>query len=437
MNLRTMTRGASTLAITGLVLCLLAGTALAYWTTLGSGFGQASAGTLQAPTGVAANPISGSATSLRVNWIHPSGLAPTSYSVTAGSQGCSTSYPATTCDVTGLVANTGYSVVVSSLYKSAWSAPATAVTGTTNPNAPALTVTTPANGATGVAINTVISGGTNASSNVAVQLYLGSDTSTVAIGSLTGAVTGVTWTTPPATLLNNTTYTAVATQSTAGGSSTATTTFTTVAVVANPVTVSTPDLLAADDTGTSTTDNITKLASPRFSGTATPGATVTLMEGASARSAAAIADITGAWTATVNVTLTDGVHAISAAATHPGFTPATSSALSVTIDTLAPVVGTITVANNGTNSNNKVLSGTASTPTSHPGTLASVSVSVAGHASCSVTPTTAAVDASTGAWGGSGGPTVGLNNNRSCTATVSLGDTAGNTGSNTATVARG
>lgn len=231
MNIRTVTRGASTMTITLVTLGLLASTALAYWTTLGAGSGQATAGTLLAPTGVSANPISGSATSLRVSWSHPSGRQPTSYGVTVGSKGCSVTYPAATCDVTGLTANTVYNdVVVTSLYSTAWTAAATAVTGTTNPAAPGLTITTPADGATGVALNTNFSGGTDATGNVTVQIYPGADNSAPPIGSLTGTVSGTTWSTPPATLpLNNTQYTAVATQSTAGGTTTAKTTFTTAA----------------------------------------------------------------------------------------------------------------------------------------------------------------------------------------------------------------
>lgn len=246
MNLRTVTRGASTMTIALVAVGLLGSTALAYWTTTGLGSGQASAGTLGAPGSVAANPISGSSTSLRVSWSHPSGLQPTSYGVTAGSQSCTATYPATTCDVTGLTASTSYSVVVTSRYKNAWTAAATS-NGTTNPAAPSLTVTTPANGATNVATNTAISGGTNASGNVAVQIYLGTNTSGTAVGSLTGTVTGSTWATPQATLQNNTQYTAVATQSTAGGSTIVSTTFTTAPAVAAPVlTISSP---AAGATG--------------------------------------------------------------------------------------------------------------------------------------------------------------------------------------------
>src|SRR5205823_3881273 len=48
-------------------------------------------------------------------------------------------------------------------------------------------------------------------------------------------------------------------------------------VIAAP---STPDLTAASDTGDSSTDNLTGDSTPTFTGTAEPGSTVVLLEGA-------------------------------------------------------------------------------------------------------------------------------------------------------------
>lgn len=209
----------------------------------------------------------------------------------------------------------------------------------------------------------------------------------------------------------------------------------TTATAAQPaVTVSTPDLLAADDSGASSTDNLTRVAAPRFTGTATPGASVVLMEGTAARSATVIADASGAWTATVSGPLSQGAHTISATATKSGATTGTSpSALTVTVDTVAPMLGAVSVATNGGSDNGKGLSGTASTPTTHPGVLASVAVSVSG-TGCSVTPASAAIDPTTGSWSG---PTVSLSNNSACDATVMLDDAAGNQTSVTVRVTRG
>src|SRR5262249_33706993 len=46
-----------------------------------------------------------------------------------------------------------------------------------------------------------------------------------------------------------------------------------------PSAPSTPDLTAASDSGSSSTDNITKVTTPTFSGTAEAGSTVTIYSG--------------------------------------------------------------------------------------------------------------------------------------------------------------
>ena len=57
---------------------------------------------------------------------------------------------------------------------------------------------------------------------------------------------------------------------------------------------STPDLVAASDSGTSSTDNITKVVTPTFTGTADAGSTVTLLDGTTViGTGAAAADGTG------------------------------------------------------------------------------------------------------------------------------------------------
>ncbi|PKU25885.1 Ig-like domain-containing protein [Telmatospirillum siberiense] len=104
-----------------------------------------------------------------------------------------------------------------------------------------------------------------------------------------------------------------------------------------PSAPSTPDLATASDSGSSSTDNLTDIATPVFTGTAEANATVTLYDGATAVGTAA-ADGSGNWSITSS-TLSSGSHAITAKATDTaGNTSVASSGLSVTIDTTAPSV---------------------------------------------------------------------------------------------------
>jgi hypothetical protein len=101
-----------------------------------------------------------------------------------------------------------------------------------------------------------------------------------------------------------------------------------------PSAPSIPDLLAADDTGVSSTDNITKIAAPRFTGTAETGATVQLFDGATSLPSGP--SVSGSWTITSS-TLSNSSHAIKARATDvAGNVSADSSALTVIVDTIAP-----------------------------------------------------------------------------------------------------
>ncbi|WP_428938459.1 S8 family serine peptidase [Fontivita pretiosa] len=105
-----------------------------------------------------------------------------------------------------------------------------------------------------------------------------------------------------------------------------------------PPGASTPDLLAASDSGTSDSDNITNILSPTFSGTAPAGSTVRLYaNGVLAGSAVASQD--GLWSVTANA-LPDGSYAMTATATPAGggAESAPSPPLQITIDTVAPAV---------------------------------------------------------------------------------------------------
>lgn len=117
---------------------------------------------------------------------------------------------------------------------------------------------------------------------------------------------------------------------------------------AAPNAPSTPDLDAADDTGTSSTDNITKnTSSLTFSGTAETGSTVELFDGVS--SLGTITATGGNWS--FDVSLTAGIHSLTAIATDAaGNVSDASSALSITIDTTAPS-GTMVINNNAAYTN--------------------------------------------------------------------------------------
>jgi len=205
--------------------------------------------------------------------------------------------------------------------------------------------------------------------------------------------------------------------------------------IAPTVTVSTPDLSDLSDTGTSATDDITRTTTPTVAGTATEGATVEVLDGT-------VVVGTGIATEGVYViqlsALAGGsgtAHVLTARATAGSTTVTSPGGLTVTVDTEAPSVGAVSVGANGSSSNNKPLSGTASTASTHPGALTSVTVTVSGvaAAACVVTPATATVTQATGAWSG---PTVALNRGFSCTAAVTQLDAAGNSASGTATVTR-
>ncbi len=101
-----------------------------------------------------------------------------------------------------------------------------------------------------------------------------------------------------------------------------------------PTAPSAPVMTAATDTGTSSTDGITKIATPVFSGTAEVGVTVTIYNGATAIGSATATG--GVYTIASSV-LTEGAKTITAKATDlAGNVSATSTGTSITIDLTAP-----------------------------------------------------------------------------------------------------
>jgi hypothetical protein len=100
-----------------------------------------------------------------------------------------------------------------------------------------------------------------------------------------------------------------------------------------PAAPSAPDLLDSDDTGISSTDNITYRNQDAFTGTAVVGATVRLFDARTILLGSAVADSLGVWSIYAD-SLTDGVHNITATAEFSALYPSShSSALSITIET--------------------------------------------------------------------------------------------------------
>ncbi|CCC97339.1 FG-GAP-like repeat-containing protein [Azospirillum baldaniorum] len=86
----------------------------------------------------------------------------------------------------------------------------------------------------------------------------------------------------------------------------------------------------------STTDTLTKVTTPTFTGTAEASATVVLYDGATAVGTAT-ANGAGLWTVT-SASLSDGAHSLTVKASTANGTSAASTALNVTIDTAAPTL---------------------------------------------------------------------------------------------------
>ncbi|MGB0564613.1 MAG: DUF4347 domain-containing protein, partial [Spirulinaceae cyanobacterium] len=105
---------------------------------------------------------------------------------------------------------------------------------------------------------------------------------------------------------------------------------------AAPTAPGTPDLVAASDTGSSNTDNITSDTTPTFTGTAEANSTVNLISSVDGAIGTTTADGSGNWSIMAS-TLTAGAHNITVTATDAvGNTSGASTALGITIDNTAP-----------------------------------------------------------------------------------------------------
>ncbi|QDW47974.1 hypothetical protein FFI89_032165 [Bradyrhizobium sp. KBS0727] len=126
---------------------------------------------------------------------------------------------------------------------------------------------------------------------------------------------------------------------------------------------SAPDLATASDSGTSSTDNITNVTTPVFTGSgAEVGATVTLFDSnGTTVLGSAIADASGNWSITSSA-LTSGSHTLTAKQTDiAGNTSAASAGLAVTIDTTAAAPSApdlATASDSGTSSTDNITSNT-------------------------------------------------------------------------------
>ncbi len=132
---------------------------------------------------------------------------------------------------------------------------------------------------------------------------------------------------------------------------------------AAPVAPSVPDLASASDSGSSSTDNVTSVATPTFTGTAESGAAITIFDGATQVGSGTA---TGGNYSIATSTLGSGAHSITAKATDAaGNTSSASSALSVTIDSTAPTAPSVpdlaAGSDTGTSSTDNLTS--ATTPT--------------------------------------------------------------------------
>lgn len=211
-----------------------------------------------------------------------------------------------------------------------------------------------------------------------------------------------------------------------------------VAPSASPNVPGTPDMTT--DSGTSATDNITNVTTPTFTGSIVGQANQSVhifVDGVDKGTGSG----TGSTYSVTTSALTDGLHTIQAKATIDGTTFSNNNgSLNITIDTQAPSVGAPTSNVNNTNSNGKPITGTAGNATND---ILTVSISAArvsgGNASdtCTLSASSAAVTAATGAWPSSG--TVSLTYSArpmTCSVTVTQSDLAGNQGSNSANITR-
>jgi len=115
-----------------------------------------------------------------------------------------------------------------------------------------------------------------------------------------------------------------------------------------PLASSTPQLNSLDDSGVSSSDAITSQTTAlTFSGSAEAGATVQLYDN-SVATGFPVSAVSGSWS--IDLALASGIHSIAARVTDAaGNTSIDSAILSVTIDTTAPTLTSVTIASSNAN----------------------------------------------------------------------------------------
>ncbi|WP_229837549.1 Ig-like domain-containing protein, partial [Thalassobaculum fulvum] len=171
--------------------------------------------------------------------------------------------------------------------------------------------------------------GTGAVANALVHVLVGG----VTVGSVTASAAGA-WTYAFTSTLSAGTHAITAVgEDVAGNDGPASAALNVVVDTTAPATLAAPDLLAASDSGSSNTDNITSSTTQQLSGSATTGDSVNIIVGGTTLQTVTAAG--GSWSYTA--TLTAGSYAITVNAVDAaGNAGGASSALGLTVDTTAP-----------------------------------------------------------------------------------------------------
>jgi hypothetical protein len=196
---------------------------------------------------------------------------------------------------------------------------------------------------------------------------------------------------------------------------------TTVYALWKPPAPSAPDMSSGTDSGANSTDNITKDNTPTFTGTAQPNSDITLISSVSGTIGTGTADGSGNWSITASSALGDGGHTITATASDSGISSDPSSGLSITIDTAGPSGYGVNIDQAAINNTNKSAMSFAFSG-AEVGATYNYTVSSSGGGSVNGNGTVASTTQQIT------GINVGGLGDGTLTLSVTLTDTAGNTG---------
>ena len=233
------------------------------------------------------------------------------------------------------------------------SAASPALVVTVDTTGPAVAITSPTDGSSTTNLTPTFTGTAEANATIVIK-----DGATV-LGTTTANGAGA-WTFTPSANMAGGSHTITAIATDAAGNSTTSSPVGLIVVAPPPATTaspSTPDLIGASDSGSSTTDDITNVTTPTFSGTSVANATINLYDGATLVGTA-LASAGGVWSVTSSA-LTPGVHSITATATASSIVSALSGALAVTIDTSTTVAVAAPLNGAALSTGTPVISGTA------------------------------------------------------------------------------